>query len=106
MTENTTTNPQATLRPRAGDDRTIRIVILQRGWIFVGRLDYEGNDMYVLHDASVVRYWGTKKGLGEIATGGPIDGKTVLDPAGTVRFHVLTIVAQIDADYEKWDKVL
>lgn len=104
MTENTTTTDQGT--PERQDDRPIRIVILQRGWIFVGRIDYDGDDMYVLHDASVIRFWGTKKGLGEIATGGPITDKTVLDPAGTVRFHVLTIVAQLDADYEKWTKVL
>lgn len=87
-------------------DLPIRIVILQRGWVMVGRFAYEDPDMCALQDAAVIRYWGTKKGLGEIAASGPIEGKTVLDPAGTVRFHILTTVAVLDADYEKWDKVL
>lgn len=71
-----------------------RIVILQRGWVMVGRW-HQGGDNVTLTDASVIRRWGTSKGLGELVNG-PLSG-TTLDPAGTVRFHVLTVVAALDA---------
>ena len=44
----------------------IKIVILQRGWVMVGRLERDGNDCK-LHNASVIRIWGTTKGIGQIA---------------------------------------
>lgn len=81
-------------------DNPIVIAILQRGWVFVGRLDSIGDDR-VLTDAFVIRQWGTTKGLGEIAKGGPTS-KTVLDPAGTVRFRALGAVATIDCVEDKW----
>ena len=81
----------------------IRIVIAQRGWVFVGR--YEDGQMgTVLRDAKCVRRWGTKEGLGELVNG-PLND-TVLDPCGIVRLHPLQIVATIDANPEKWDAVL
>ena len=78
----------------------IRIVILQRGWVFVGYFRQSGHACK-LEAASVVRVWGTTKGLGEIALNGPTD-KTVLDPCPNVRFHELTVVAMIDCAEEKW----
>lgn len=79
----------------------IRIVILQRGWVMVGRYSQKGDECQ-LEGAKVVRRWGTTRGLGELATGGPVDGKTVLDPAPTVRFHALTVVASIACEASKW----
>ncbi len=55
----------------------LKIVILQRGWVMVGRLERNGSDCK-LHNAAVVRKWGTTKGLGEIAQNGPTKD-TVLD---------------------------
>ncbi len=82
--------------PPSGD---LKIVILQRGWVFIGRLS--GDEDLVLEGAKNVRIWGTTKGLGEIALNGPTS-KTVLDPAGRVSFHLLTVVAIIDCDESKW----
>lgn len=79
----------------------IRIVILQRGWVVVGRFTQTG-DKCQLDGAKVVRRWGTTKGLGELAAGGPVEGKTVLDPSPTVRFHALTVVASIACEASKW----
>ena len=42
----------------------IKIVILQRGWVMIGRFEKNGSECK-LHDASVIRNWGTTKGLGE-----------------------------------------
>jgi len=80
----------------------IKIVILQRGWVVIGRYSEEENDMCVLVDAYVIRTWGTTKGLGELA----IEGKktnTTLDKTGVVRFHKLTTVGIIDCVESKWD---
>ena len=68
------------------------IVVLQRGWIAVGKL-YQDGDNVTLVDASIIRRWGTTKGLGELVHGPTAD--TVLDPAGTIRAHALTVVLMI-----------
>ena len=78
----------------------IRIVVLHRGHVVVGRDERTGEDVVVRH-ASVIRVWGTTRGLGEIAAGGPT-AKTVLDSCGTVRVHALAVVFTIDCEGEKW----
>jgi hypothetical protein len=80
-------------------DSPIKIAILQRGWVMVGRFERNGTDCK-LHDASVIRKWGTSKGLGQLVNGPLSD--TVLDPCGEVQFDSLTIVALIDCKEEKW----
>lgn len=77
-----------------------RIVIAQRGWVFVGRWSQDG-EMVTLTDAKNVRTWGTTKGLGELAQSGPTNN-TVLDPAGTVRMHILGVVATLDTQVTAW----
>ena len=82
----------------------IRIVILQRGWVKVGRFYQDGSNCR-LEDCSTIRMWGTSKGLGEIAAGGPTS-KTVLDREPTCRFHEMTIIATLDCEKAKWEKHL
>ena len=79
-----------------------KIIIQQRGWVFVGDL-YQNGDDCTLKNASNIRVWGTTKGLGEIATGGPTKD-TKLDPLPDVHFHYLTMIAAIDVMDEKWKK--
>lgn len=83
----------------------IKIVILQRGWVMVGR--FERNDSNCkLHNASVIRSWGTTKGLGEIAKNGATD-KTILDKCyGLVEFDYLTVVAMVTCEENKWKNKL
>ena len=82
-------------------DSPIKIVILQRGWCMVGRMERKENECK-LYDASVIRIWGTTKGLGEIAKDGPTS-TTKLDPCnGVVEFDYLTVVACISCDERKW----
>lgn len=81
----------------------LKIVILQRGWVMVGRLERNGSDCK-LHNASVIRIWGTKKGLGEIASNGPTKD-TILDKCGgVVEFDYLTVVASLSVEESKWAK--
>ncbi len=81
----------------------IRICIVQRGWVFVGRFTREEHEI-VLRDAKNLRRWGTTKGLGELYSGPRAD--TVLDEAGTVRLHPLQIIATIEVDATSWEKAL
>jgi hypothetical protein len=78
----------------------VRIVILQRGWVMVGRFSQDGQNCK-LENAHVVRVWGTTSGLGQIAIDGPTKS-TVLDKSPTVRFHELTVIATIDCVEAKW----
>ncbi len=79
----------------------LKIVILQRGWVMVGRMERSGSECK-LHNASVIRNWGTTKGLGEIAVKGPTKD-TKLDPCGgLVEFDYLTVVASISVEEKKW----
>jgi hypothetical protein len=58
------------------------IFVVESGWVFLCESYTTTDTGYVLHEASVIREWGTTKGLGEIALNGPT-GLTVLDSCGT-----------------------
>ncbi len=78
----------------------IKIVILQRGWIYIGRFERNGNDCK-LHNASCIRTWGTTKGLAELVNG-PTSNTKLDKCEGTVEFDWLTVVHTINANEEKW----
>jgi len=80
----------------------VAIMVLQRGWVIVGRLASTSDTTVVITGASVIRYWGTTRGLGELAANGPT-ATTKLDPAGTVRVHPLGVVLRIDCNQDKWE---
>ncbi len=82
----------------------IKIVVLQRGWIMIGRWKQEG-DNCSLDNAYVIRTWGTTTGLGQLALEGK-QSSTKLDKAGHVEFHVLTVVATLNCKDDLWDKEL
>ena len=82
----------------------IRIVVLQRGWVLIGRFAQNGTQC-TLADASVIRRWGTTKGLGELFNGPTRD--TILEKSnGIARFHELTVVLTIDCNHDAWDDKL
>ena len=83
-------------------DRPLRIVVLQRGWVVVGRWT-EQNDRCTLAEGSVIRRWGTTGGLSQLAAKGP-QAATVLEPvtSGLIRFHILTMVQSFDCDETAW----
>jgi hypothetical protein len=61
----------------------LRIVVADRGWIFVGKCVTNSDGTVTITDAKNIRKWGTSKGLGELVNG-PLSG-TVADAYGTVR---------------------
>lgn len=78
----------------------IKIVVLQRGWIYIGRFERNGNDCK-LHSASCVRTWGTTKGLAELVHGPT--STTKLDKCdGVVEFDWLTVVHTLTVNADKW----
>ncbi len=78
-----------------------QIVILNRGWVVIGNY-YEKGDECTLTDASVIRTWGTTKGLGELAENG-VQSATKLDPCPNIHFHKMTMVARMDVNSSKWE---
>lgn len=77
-----------------------QIVVLQRGWVVVGKMMKEGNAC-TLHDASIIRRWGTTGGLSELADKGPLP-ETKLEPAKLpIRFHYLTSILTLECS-SKW----
>jgi hypothetical protein len=81
-------------------DGDIKIVVLQRGWIYIGRFERDGNDCK-LHNAYNIRSWGTTKGLPELVNGATKDTK--LDKCeGIVEFDWLTVVHTITVNAKKW----
>ena len=92
--------PADSIKPQEFDGPT-KIVILQRGWVMVGRFERNGSDCK-LHNASVIRIWGTKNGLGEIALNGPTKDTKLDKTYGVVEFDYLTVVACLSVEESKW----
>jgi hypothetical protein len=78
------------------------IAVLQRGWVFVGEYSQKGSTA-TLSNAKCVRRWGTTKGLGELAMGGPLEN-TMLDDSPPVKFHVREAVMIMEANKDAWRK--
>lgn len=82
----------------------IKIVVLQRGWVVIGRWSEKG-DVCELENAHVIRTWGTTNGLGQLA----LEGKTAstkLDKVGHLSYEKLTAVLTINCKDSLWDKEL
>jgi uncharacterized protein YunC (DUF1805 family) len=90
---------------KSAANSNIKIVVLQRGWVMVGYFSQDGQNCR-LERASVIRIWGTTKGLGEISKNGPTKD-TKLDPTnGLVEFHELTVVCMINCEELAWAQKL
>lgn len=88
----------------AGPPTPYRIVVADRGWVFVGATTQHPDWSLTIANARVIRVWGTdskKPGLGYLALNGPT-ASTKLDPSGTVRVPAHAVVATFDTDSAKW----
>lgn len=95
--EGVTYVPKSSKVEYSGD---IRIVVLQRGWVYVGRFEKEGN-LCKLHNASCIRQWGTTNGLPQLVNG-PTSSTKLDKCEGVVEFDWLTVVHTISCNPEKW----
>ncbi len=84
----------------------IRILVLQRGRVVVGRFTMDGA-MITLTDSRVVRRWGTNAGLEQLANQGP-RAQTVLEEPlkGPRQIHILTTIEMLSCNPEAWRAVL
>jgi hypothetical protein len=78
----------------------IRIVVLQRGWIYIGKFERNGNDCK-LHNSYNIRTWGTTKGLSELVSG-PTKYTDLDKCEGLVEFDWLTVIHTISVNETKW----
>ncbi len=78
----------------------IKIVVLDRGFVYVGYTEIDG-DFVNITRAKNIRYWGTTKGLGELVNGPLKDTK--LDNVGTVKAPLRALISLIDVEPSKWN---
>ena len=71
-------------------DEEYVIIVLDKGFVYVGNLTV-CNGGYCLLDASNIRVWGTKKGLGELVLEGPKQD-TILDKCGIVKIPFKSVI--------------
>ncbi len=79
---------------------TKQIVVLQRGWVVIGDVEKTKTEVKI-NNCSVIRIWGTSKGLGEIAENGKTS-KTVLDPCPPITVHPLSAVLYMNVNESNW----
>lgn len=75
------------------------IVITRERWNIVGAITRTDEGLIV--QGRVITYWGTTKGLAELAGGGPTDKTKLGDPA-TYRIPAAALVMTIDTKAELW----
>ena len=81
----------------------VKIVVLQRGWVYIGRLKKDDN-LCTLSNAYCIRTWGTTKGLQELVSGAT--PSTILDKCeGVVEFDWLTVIHTITVNESKWNLI-
>ena len=99
MSELNTAQP-ADAGANASSQNPVSIVILDRGFVLVGNAVVDG-DWVVTTGASIIRRWGTTKGLGELAANGPLEN-TKLDPIGAVRSPLRALIGLVACEPSKW----
>jgi len=82
----------------------IRIVVLSRGWIYIGKCYCTDlGQTFRIDQAYNIRRWGTERGLGQIAINGPTEN-TVLDFYGEIELEPINVLHTIVCDEEKWSE--
>lgn len=94
-------NPTTFATPQTEGNGEWKIIVLQRGWVAVGRYYRNGTECR-LEEASVIRRWGTTKGLGELALNGP-QKDTKLDKSGIISFHLGAEVCRMACKTINWN---
>jgi hypothetical protein len=93
----------ATAEPHSGGtDHGLQIVILDRGFVFVGDVSTDG-DWVTISNAKNVRRWGTSQGLGELAARGP-QPETKLDIGGTIKAPHRALIGMIACEVASWKR--
>ena len=89
-----------TAAPEQGSTEGLNIVILERGFVYVGDVAISGN-WVLISNARNVRRWGTTQGLGELALKGP-QPETKLDMGGTIKAPLSSVIGLLKCEVSKW----
>jgi len=81
-------------------DHGWNIVVLDRGFVYVGAVSTDDRWLYI-ESAANIRRWGTTRGLGELVTGPKPETK--LDPAGNVKAPLSALVHLIEVEARQWE---
>ena len=85
-----------------GSNEGLNIVILDRGFVYVGDVSIEG-DWLLIDNAKNVRRWGTLQGLGELAAKGP-QPETKLDLGGSIKVPMRAVIGLLKCEASSWTK--
>jgi hypothetical protein len=69
----------------------MRIIVADRGWVFVGSCVDELNGTITITNAKNLRVWGTTRGLGQLVDGPT--SETIWDEYGTVNCTPIVQIA-------------
>ena len=87
--------------PQSGRvDHGWNIVVLERGFVYVGAVSTDDRWLYI-ENAANIRRWGTTRGLGELVGGPRPDTK--LDPAGAVQAPLTALIHLIQVEAGEWE---
>ena len=81
-------------------DHGWNIVVLERGFVYVGAVSTDDRWLYI-ESAANIRRWGTTRGLGELVSGPKTETK--LDPVGTVNAPLSALVHLIEVEARQWE---
>ena len=76
------------------------IVICDRGFVYVGKVERLDSGGIVIHQAKNIRKWGTTKGLGELRDGPR--PQTELDDYGIVEVPEHAVISLIRVNEKAW----
>lgn len=80
-----------------------RIVVLDRGYIYVGNCSFEAEGrLLLMTSVSNIRLWGTTKGLGELVHGPT--STTILDTCGNLVIPVGSIISIMEIKEDSWKR--
>jgi len=78
----------------------LSIVVADRGWVYIGRVEHEADWLTVLGARQITR-WGTTKGLNELIDG-PTNNTRLGSPAD-LRIPMRAIITVIPVVASKWE---
>ena len=101
MTTTPTTTPTTPTTTPTTTSAPLAILVLQRGWVAIGRHTITSDGTHVLTASKVIRRWGTSHGLGQLALTGPTSD-TRLDDSGTLTAAAGSVILALDVVEGNW----
>lgn len=86
-------------RHSEGVDLGWRIVVIDRGWVVVGKVTDFGSNM-IVHHCRCLRTWGTSRGLGELISGPTSETKH--DEMGIVDVPMRAVIFTMPVAEDAW----